>query len=183
MDKLYSLKNAVKIYRAFDIRIEISAFIATVFDTLTTAKGLNSWWTESAKADCREGGKVEYCWKVGTQSVNGKAIYRKFQLPHFFEVEYEEWEDDENFQISIAKQAYVQPIVHRFELEELPGGKTAVHLCCSGMRFGSDYDEFFKATYQGWKNSLANLKSVCETGIDLRREPRALTPRTKTKSV
>jgi len=183
MDKLLSLKNAIKIYRAFDIRTEINAVIATVFDALTTVKGLNSWWTESAKADCREGGKVEYCWKMGAQSVTGKARYRKFQLPYFFEVEYEKWESDENFQISIAKQAHAQPIVHRFELEELPAGKTAVYLCCSGMKFGSEYDEFYKNTYLGWKNSLANLKSVCERGIDLRSELKAITFRTKTKPV
>jgi uncharacterized protein YndB with AHSA1/START domain len=183
MDKLFSLKNDVKIYRAFDIRTDIGAVIATVFDTLTTAKGLNSWWTDSARADCREGGEVEYIWEMGTQSTIGKARYRKFQLPHFFEVEYEEWNDETDFQLSMAKQAYAQPIAHRFELEELPGRKTAVQLCCSGMKFGADYDEFYEATYQDWKNSLANFKSVCEKGIDLRHELKAFTPRAKMKLV
>ncbi len=170
MNEIKRLKSAVKIYRAFDIRLEINAFIAKVFDTLTTSEGLNSWWTDDSNADPREGGKIEYVWTFGDRSLIGKAIYRSFELPHSFEVEFLEWIDETGHFGKLKENPYDPPISHCIQLEEKSSKKTTLFLLTSGMKYDKAFDKLYEETYQGWINSLANLKSVCESGKDLRHE-------------
>ena len=168
MDGIVKLKSAVKIYRSFDIRVEIEAFIAKVFDALTTAEGLNSWWTDDSKADPREGGKVEYVWKIGSKSLTAKAIYRTFILPHYFEVEFLEWIDETGHSGKSRENPYHPPVSNYVQLHEKSPKTTGLSLMTSGMKNQTEFDKLYQETYQGWINSLANLKSVCETGKDLR---------------
>lgn len=170
MDKIKDLKSAVKIYRAFDIRLEINAFIAKVFDALTTTEGLNSWWTDDSKVDPREGGKIEYIWYFGDKSLIGKAIYRNFELPHSFKVEYLEWIDDVEYFGKTKENPFHPPTSQCYELHAIPNDKTKLFILTSGMEYGKKFDGLYKGISQGWVNSLANLKSVCETGKDLRQE-------------
>lgn len=170
MDKIKNLRSAVKIYRAFDIRIEINSFIAKVFDALTTAKGLNSWWTDNSKVDPREGGRIEYIWHFGEKSLTAKAIYRNFELPHSFKVEYLEWIDEVEFFGKVKENPFHPPTSQCYELHAESNNKTKLFILTSGMKYGKEFDHLFEGTYKGWINSLANLKSVCETGIDLRQE-------------
>ena len=168
MKDIQKLKSAVKIYRAFDIRIEINAFIAKVFDTLTTSEGLNSWWTHESKADPREGGELNYVWHFGRKSVIGKARYRNFDLPHSFKVDYLEWIDHSGHFRNLTENPHDMPISQCYELHEISKNKTGVCIMTSGMKCNKIFDALYEGTYDGWINSLVNLKSVCETGKDLR---------------
>lgn len=168
MDEISKFKSAVKIYRAFDIRLEIDAFIAKIFDTLTTAEGLNSWWTDDSKVDPRDGGKIEYIWKIGGRSLIAKAIYRSFVLPHSFEVEFLEWIDETGHSGKSQENPYDPPVSNYVQLQEKSPKKTALSIMTSGMKYDKEFDKMYEETYQDWIDSLANLKSVCETGKDLR---------------
>lgn len=168
MKEIDKLKSAVKVYRAFDIRLEIEAFIAKIFDTLTTSEGLNSWWTNDSKADPREGGKIEYVWKIGGKSLIAKATYRSFILPHYFEVEFLEWIDETRHSGKLRENPYHPPVSNYVQLQELSPKKTTLSLMTSGMKCDEEFNKLYEETCQGWIDSLANLKSVCETGKDLR---------------
>ena len=170
MKDIQELRSAVKIYRAFDIRIEIDAFIAKVFDALTTSDGLNSWWTHDSKADPREGGQLKYIWHFGRKSVIGKARYRSFDLPHSFKVDYLEWIDHSGHFRNLTENAHDLSISQCYELHEISKTKTSVCILTSGMQCNKIFDALYEGTYDGWINSLVNLKSVCETGQDLRNE-------------
>lgn len=170
MIEVERLKSAVNIYRAFDIRVEINAFIAKVFDALTTAEGLNSWWTDESKSDPREGGQIEYIWRFGDKSVIARAVYRSFNLPHAFEVEFLEWIDEAGRWNDFKTNPYEPPVTHCYQLQEETPTKTRLFLMTSGIKCGEEFDTAYQGTYEGWINSLANLKSVCETGRDLRSE-------------
>lgn len=170
MKDIQELKSAVKIYRAFDIRIEINAFIAKVFDALTTSDGLNSWWTHDSKADPREGGKLKYIWNFGRKSVIGRARYRNFDLPHSFKVDYLEWIDHSGHFRNLTENPHDLPISQCYELHEISKNKTSVCILTSGMSCNKIFDALYEGMYDGWINSLVNLKSVCETGVDLRNE-------------
>lgn len=161
-----TLKSAIKIYRAFDIRLEIDAVIAKVFDALTTADGLNSWWTDDSKVDPRKEGKIEYVWHFGKKSIAIKAIYRHFDLPHGFKVEYLEWIDEVG---RFQEDLYAPPISQCFELHAKYNNKTNLSIVTSGLKHEKKFDKLYDDSYQSWVNSLANLKSVCETGKDLRK--------------
>lgn len=168
MDEIDKLKSSVKVYRAFDIRLEIEAFIAKIFDMLTTAEGLNSWWTDNSKTDPREGGKIEYVWKIGGKSLIAIATYRNFILPHYFEVEFLEWIDETGHSGKLKANPYDPPVSNYVQLQEKSPQKTTLSLMTSGMKYDREFDKLYEETYQGWVDSLANLKSVCETGKDLR---------------
>jgi uncharacterized protein YndB with AHSA1/START domain len=170
MKDIQRLKSAVRIYRAFDIRIEIDAVIAKVFDALTTSDGLNSWWTHDSKADPREGGELKYIWHFGRKSVIGRARYRSFDLPHSFKVDYLEWIDHSGHFRNLTENPHNLPISQCYELHEISKDKTSVCVLTSGMSCNKIFDALYEGMYDGWINSLVNLKSVCETGLDLRSE-------------
>jgi uncharacterized protein YndB with AHSA1/START domain len=170
MKDIEKLKSAVRIYRAFDIRINIDAFIARVFDALTSSAGLNSWWTHDSKSDPREGGEIEYIWRFGKKSVVGKARYRSFDLPHSFKVDYLEWIDHSGHFRNLTENPHDLPISQCYELHEISKNKTSVCILTSGMKCNKIFDAIYEGTHDGWINSLANLKSVCETGQDLRNQ-------------
>lgn len=169
MDKLERFREQVSITRSFNIRLHIDTLPENVFHMLTTADGLNAWWTDASAAAAREGGKVEYVWHVGNESVIGTGIYRKFRSPEYFEVEYLDWKNplrqEEGFNF---KDAYPGPVIHQYELRETEPGTTSLFIRTAGIYFGEKFDDLFEATRSGWLDSLANLKSVCETGKDLR---------------
>ena len=158
-------KKAVNVYRSFDIRLEIDAPMGMVFEKLTTAEGLNSWWTDATTAEARKGGNITYVWNFNDNQFIAKAIYQRFKQPEFFEVEYIEWEGPEE---SDGLNPYPEPIMHEYELEETLEGKTLLLIKTAGMYTAEAFDKIFEENRMGWINSLANLKSVCETGVDIR---------------
>jgi uncharacterized protein YndB with AHSA1/START domain len=59
MGNINDLKMAVTVWRSLDVRQEINAPVEKVFEMLTAADGLNSWWTDASESDPSEKGFVK----------------------------------------------------------------------------------------------------------------------------
>lgn len=170
MPDISKLRSSVIISRSFDVWVQIVVPIEMVFDALTTAAGLRSWWCSDAESDPRPGGAVKYVWQTGDEVIVGEGVYRKFVRPKEFEVQWlglmgQPLKSDGN---NIRGARW--PTIERFELTANSPSNTRLHVHDPGINSDAKYDELHRNTMRGWVNSLANLKSVCETGRDVRME-------------
>jgi len=119
--------------------IWIKAPPARVFRALTEGAELAKWWPKAARSEAKPGGKLELVWFD-----NGKMV-----------TQFNEWKENQ----CVGYLFYSEPL--RFELREKGEGTDLeiVHHC------GHDASIHIA---QCWGFLKANLKSIIETGHDLR---------------
>ena len=133
----------------------IKASPAKVFQALTDPKVLTQWFLRRSRVDLRPGGKMLFVWRNfppywGTVKTVKKEKEFAVIWPH-------------------KAEGGQKETVVRFTLSKR-GKKTRLDLHHAGFGWGRKWVQHYGLTQQGWAYYLRNLKSVLETGYDLREE-------------
>ncbi len=129
----------------------IDAPPAHVYRAFTTSQGVEEWMADSAEADGREGGRFYAWWNAGFYSA---GIFK-------------EAVKDEKVVFSWHALYEPAPTEVTVELEKTESG-TDLKLTHSGLGEGEEWQPAVENFEREWANSLKNLKSVLETGVDKR---------------
>ncbi len=163
------LISSVTVGRTYHFWVEIEVDAALIYEKLTTVEGLNSWLTDEAEVMMFVGSPQKYIWNFGSDKVIGEASLNSMSPPYVFEIQWSKWIDPGNHLGKFKKgNPYILPFTMRYECRPKGNGVTVLHILTYGIKGDAAYDNFFKASKLGWIRSLANLKSVCENGKDLR---------------
>lgn len=141
--------------REIEQRYYFDAAPKKVFKSLTSPKRLVKWFLQEATIEPEVGSKYEFAWRGGFRH-EGKVLAvapgRKLVLS---------WP-----QRTEKKELGTTTVA--FELRERNGG-TLLSLTHSGFGKDEEWVQAYALTASGWAYYLTNLKSVLETGTDLRR--------------
>ena len=141
--------------KTITIKRSVAASAAEVYRAFTNATGLREWFCDSAQTQVRVGGRVFFGWQDGNALVGkfAKLTPNKKIVMDIRASEASNGEGDtDRSQLTVT-------------LSERNGKTTITLLDCSD---GRDWLAISHAIEHGWNDSLDNLKSVLETGIDLR---------------
>lgn len=169
MNRTNGQKKQVVLSRAIEAWVDIKAPVGKVFHALTTPVGLQSWLSDEAESEQRKGGALRFVWNTQEGRQEMKAVYRECKSPRLVEIEFLASNgkpikpDGKN-----VRGAY-WPAVNRFRLEPASDNSTTrLHLYDTGVNTSPEYDDYYRRALSGWNQTLANLKSYCETGKDAR---------------
>jgi len=135
----------------------IQAHPSKVLNHLTSPAKLKRWFLESAKLSPRKGGNYQFVWQGGYNHVGKVTDYAKdsklgLSWPAFWK----------------GKEVGTTKVTFRLKPKE---NGTLLQLTHAGYkRAGDSWVELYAMTYSGWAYYCMNLKSVIETGKDLRRQ-------------
>ncbi|MBN1661158.1 MAG: SRPBCC domain-containing protein [Anaerolineae bacterium] len=121
------------------------------FEALTSASELREWCSDEARTEVRPGGRYEVRWNSGYRA-EGKFV--ELDPPH---------------RAAITWLGSGEPGETRveFTVEPAEGGQR-VTITHAGFGEGEAWDRVRTESDAGWGPGVENLKSVIETGIDLR---------------
>lgn len=133
----------------------IKASPAKVFKALTEPKELTKWFLRRSRVDLRPSGEMLFVWRNfppywGTVKTVKKNKEFAFLWPH-------------------KPDGDIKNTLVRFKLSKR-GRKTRLDLHHTGFGWGRKWILHYGGTQQGWAYYLHNLKSVLETGYDLRED-------------
>jgi uncharacterized protein YndB with AHSA1/START domain len=136
-------------------QVTVSALIDTTpemaFKALTQASELREWMSDEAHTEVRPGGRYEVRWNSGYRA-EGKFV--QIEPPH---------------RAAITWHGTGEPAETRVEFTVEPTrGGLRVTITHSGFGEGEAWNRARAESREGWETGLENLKSVLETGIDLR---------------
>jgi len=132
--------------------VVVDATPELAFEALTGAGELREWCSDQAWTEVRPGGRYELRWNSGYRA-DGK--FTELDPPHRAAVTWRgTGEPGES-----AVEFTVRPVT----------GGTEVTIRHHGFGPGAEWDEVVKASEEGWREGVENLKSTLETGVDLRR--------------
>jgi uncharacterized protein YndB with AHSA1/START domain len=136
---------------AITLEQQIEAPPAQVYQAFTNSTALREWLCDAAMAHTSKGGRLHLWWASGYYST---GEYRKL-VP------------DE--QVSFTWRGRGEPGETRVSVALRPEGEgTALSLAHKRVSDGKKWAEATEAIRRGWEQGLENLKSVLETGHDLR---------------
>ncbi len=139
--------------RAIELEIELDVDISLVWDALTQAERLASWFPLEARADTGAGGKVfvswgdDCAWETTIDAWNPGKHLRWLDDP---------WTKSDGTVVQLAVDYYL----------ESKHGKTVVRLVNSGFGIDADWDDMYDGTRNGWIYFLRNLKHYLEHHAD-----------------
>jgi len=136
--------------KTITVKRSVAASAAEVYRSFTNATGLREWFCDSAQTQVRPGGRVFFGWHDGNALV-GKFAKLTPNKKIVMDIRASEGDSDRS-QLAVT-------------LSER-NGKT--NLTLTDRSDGRDWLAISHAIEHGWNDSLDNLKSVLETGIDLR---------------
>ncbi len=121
------------------------------FEALTRASELREWCSEQAWTEVRPGGRYEMRWNSGYRA-DGNFV--DLDPPH---------------RAAVTWHGTGEPgeTAVEFSVKPVDGG-VKVTVLHRGFGPGPEWDKAVKASDEGWSEGLENLKSVLETGVDLR---------------
>jgi uncharacterized protein YndB with AHSA1/START domain len=142
----------IEVTRAATLRLTISSDPASIFEYLVDAQKLEAWCPDQAVSEAQLGGRYHFHWddKPGVWSgrftyfIRGNSVNYTWQAP------------DDEYETSVQFKLLPQ------------GAGTLVELTHSGFPSNAAMDK----TVKSWVFYLENLKSVIESGTDLREEQR-----------
>jgi uncharacterized protein YndB with AHSA1/START domain len=114
-----------------------------VYRMFTSPAGLRSWLADTAEADSRVGGRLYLWWNRGYYTAGTYTDLAPGQRVGFT------WRGPDD------------PTPAQVRVELTPEGE-------AGTRVAVNHEGVVSGDWQGWPDALENLKSVVETGIDLR---------------
>lgn len=123
--------------------------------------GLSSWFSER--------GTLFEPWVGGNLKIYfsdheiGEGIVTAFVPGKTFAFQ---WQSGGSFGAPFAKTTVTIEVSEEVREESSP--ITSIRLTETGFGDGNDWSEYYAQTYAGWTYYLLNLKSVAETGFDLR---------------
>lgn len=132
-------------------KLQIAAPLDEVYSTFTNGTAFCEWLCDIAQVDARRGGHLYLWWESG----------------YFVNGEYMELIPDKKIGFSWHGAGEPGATQVRVTFKGLPDG-TALVLSHQGIGSENAWKKMRKEFKQGWKRALENLKSVLETGQDLR---------------
>ncbi len=137
--------------QALEFTREIDAAPAEAFRAWTRSMALREWLCDAAIADARPGGRVYFGWNSGYWAAG----------------EFSALEPDRR--VAFTWQGKGEPGPTQVEVTlQASGEGTSIHLAHSGLGAGPQWDAMRSEVAKGWQESLENLASVLDTGLDLR---------------
>ncbi len=143
--------------QAFTFKQTVNASLMEAFRAFTHATLLRDWFCNAAQAEARQGGLFYFGWQSGFYACGKFLTF------------------DPGKKLVFTWDGKDEPEPTRVSVSFAPkGGGTAVTVSHGGVGSGAKWAEVVKEIQNGWTEGLENLKSVVETGIDLRfaRRPR-----------
>jgi len=129
----------------------VHAPVDEVFSAFTNATALCEWLCNIAQADAHEGGRLYVWWNSGYFASGEFIRLKPFK------------------KIVFSWHGRGEPAATRVRVSLAPkDGGTKVSLEQSGMSDDKTWRPVIQASRRGWQVGLENLKSVLETGLDLR---------------
>lgn len=133
------------------VKTEILADPAEVYSAFTHASGLSEWLCNVAQADGHEGGRVYLWWQNG----------------YYASGEFLSLEEPEK--IVFSWHGRNEPGITRVKVSIRGNTQSSeVQITHGDLGKGKVWERTRKEFKRGWKRSLENLKSVLESGVDLR---------------
>lgn len=137
-------------------RTLICADIETVYHNLTTAEGLNQWFTIESFVSDTPGGRIYFNWiskrnNITMGSIKDEGIVLEIDPPSIFSFQ---WHPDGSHYATTV----------RFELEESPEG-TIVQVTEHGFNNTKSGRRAFMGCATGWGEALTLLKFYTEYGL------------------
>ena len=136
--------------RQYEQVLEIAAPRQTVWEALTTATGLRSWFAPEAEVDPRAGGRVRWTWPGlhdWPQTIEeirpGERLLTRYDSPV---------DDGAGGKV---------PLFMDFLLSG-EGGRTTLRMVHSGFGPGADFDAEYDGISRGWPVELQSLRLYCE---------------------
>ncbi len=134
-------------------RATIKASPAKVFQALTDPKVLTKWFLRRSRVDLRPGGTMLFKWRnVPEHWGTITKVKKDREFAFLWEYKGEGGKKDTLVEFRIFRR----------------GKKTRLDLHHTGFLWGKKWIKHYGLTQQGWAYYLRNLKSVLETGYDLR---------------
>jgi len=139
--------------RTLRLPIFVHASPKEVFRAISESSVLTRWFMDRATIECRRDGAYSFTWDGGPthtgrvlEFVRGKRITLTWQ-----------WPGHENLGVTRLKLS-VEP----------RGGGTILRFTHSGFRKRGAWPALYEGAIRGWTYYMMNLKSVLESGHDLR---------------
>ena len=137
--------------RSLTFSESIAAKPKDVYYAFTKQAMLIQWLCNDAHVNVTQNGRLYFYWNQGYYAVG-----------EFTAIE-------ENESLSFSWQGKGETAVTQVAVSlEANGESTKVHLSHSGLGTGEAWQDTIVELKKGWQNSLANLKSVLERGLDKR---------------
>jgi uncharacterized protein YndB with AHSA1/START domain len=134
--------------RKHEVKIEIAASPAEVWEAIATGQGIQSWFCPIASVEPGAGGKTTIKWTEGMEASPRIEI----------------WEPDRHLQTSSDRPAPAPPNVVDYFIEG-SGGATTLRLVHSGFGESADFDGEYESTGGAWPVFLKLLKHSVEHGV------------------
>lgn len=128
--------------------IVLNANPASVYEAITTQKGLRGWWTDTATTGSKVGEEAEFAF-------NHKGAVMTFRIDALEPAQRLVWTN-----VRTVNNAGWKDTVITFNLSKVAGG-TKIAFCHEGWKDGS---ASIAVCTGGWQYFLGSLKSYVETG-------------------
>jgi uncharacterized protein YndB with AHSA1/START domain len=134
--------------RKHEMEIEIDATVDRVWEAVSTAHGLASWFAPCAEVEPGAGGKVVLKWGPGMEATPQIEI----------------WEPDRHLRTASDRPAPAPPNVVDYLLEGR-GGTTVLRLVHSGFGDAADFNDEYDSTGAAWPVFLQMMKHSVQRGV------------------
>jgi len=134
--------------RDIELEIEIAADAAAVWEALSTAEGIMSWFAPIARVEPGAGGTTYIKWGEGMEGSQRIEI----------------WEPDRHLRIVGDRPAPAPPSVVDYFIEGR-GGNTVMRLVQSGFGESASFDDEYNSTRAAWAVFLQMMKHSVERGV------------------
>jgi uncharacterized protein YndB with AHSA1/START domain len=137
--------------KTLEFKQKVGAPPEAVYYAFTNRTAIREWLCDSVEIDTREGGRLHFWWNSGY-----------YMTGAFTRLE-------ENKAVEYTWNGTADPGPTTVSVALAPdGGGTLVTLTHGGVGSGEEWKATAAEIEKGWRESLENLASVLETGIDLR---------------
>jgi uncharacterized protein YndB with AHSA1/START domain len=135
--------------RQHELQIEISATAERVWQGVSTAEGIASWFAPVARVTPGVGGTVFLRWGEGVEGT----------------LRIEVWEPERHLRLATDRGEGAPPSVADYFLEG-KGGSTVLRLVNSGFGPEASFDDEYEATGLAWPVFLKMMKHSAERGLE-----------------
>ncbi len=129
-------------------QITIDASARQVWNVLATEEGVRSWWSQTARLEAREGGRIVLGFGEGEEATEARGLFHALKPTREIEIA---WEIGTT---SLERGTRTAFLIGR------QGTDTKVHVVVTGAPLADDAVR--EAIDAGWKVSLARLRAVFE---------------------
>lgn len=132
-------------------QITIAAPMRTVWNAITTEKGLTAWWSRDARVDAREGGRIVLTHDGEERDLEERGVFHRVRPTRHIDIKWD------NVGSAPSKGSTLNIQLGR------DGGEVKVHIVQSGGESLED-EEAREAIDADWQARLLRLRESIEEG-------------------